>query len=240
MLAVIPALRADDAPAPVPTPAPANAPVFPLSAYSAFGSVLAQTGHFPELGWTDAQLNAFLDGFRAASQGKALAPDEATRQLAAEVSRRIGEITAAPAAPAGPAPAFTDAERKAQLARYFKDMGRRLGLQVSASGLGYNVTPGRNGIRPRPGDTIVFTCAATAADGTTKLPQLSSENVRTKFQDMLPGLMEGLQMMTVESHAVFVLPPSLSFGDGQWPGGVARGSPLVFWITLTDVASAAP
>jgi FKBP-type peptidyl-prolyl cis-trans isomerase len=188
-------------------------------------------------------MSAFLDGFKAAYQGKAYPADDATRQLADEVSRRISEITASPQAPApakpqGPAPALTAADRKAQLDRYFRDMTKKLGLQVSESGLGYNVQPGRNGIRPRPGDTIVFTCGATAADGTTKLPQLSSQNIRVKFEGMLPGLMEGLQMMTVESHAVFVLPPSLSFGDGVWPDGVQRGSPLVYYIVLHDVESA--
>ena len=44
-------------------------------------------------------------------------------------------------------------------------------------------------------------------------------------------------MMTVESHAVFVLPPALSFGQGPWPDGVERGTPLVFQITLHEVKS---
>ena len=70
-----------------------------------------------------------------------------------------------------------------------KDARRRFALQLAESGLGYNVTQGRNGIRPRPGDTIVFTCLAMAADGTTRLPQLSSDRIRTKMEGMLPGLM---------------------------------------------------
>jgi FKBP-type peptidyl-prolyl cis-trans isomerase FkpA len=226
---------------------PTPVPSFPLSTYASFGSVLSQSGHFSELGWSDAQMNAFLEGFRAAYQGKPNAPDEATQQLAAEVSRRIGEIASAPAPapqqapqarPSGVPQAFTAADRKVQLARYFNDMGKRLGLQISGDGLGYNVQPGRNGIRPRLGDTIVFTCAAMGPDGTTKLPQLSSDKIRVKFEGMLPGLMEGLQMMTVGSQAVFVLPPSLSYGDGEWPDGVPRGSPLVYSITLHDVVSA--
>lgn len=219
--------------APTPAPAADATPSFPLSAYSSFGSSLAKSGHFGELGWTDAQIDAFLEGFREAAQGKEVPVDNAARQLAAEMGRRISAI-----ASAAPQPATAAPDRKAQLARYFKDMQKKLGLQISDSGLGYNVQPGRNGIRPRPGDTIVFTCQAAGADGTTKLPQLSSEHVRVRLEGMLPGLMEGLQMMTIESHAVFVLPPSLSFGDGAWPDGVPRGSPLVFWITLHDVNGA--
>lgn len=226
------ALRATEAAPPSPS-APDTAPEFPLSAYSSFGASLAKSGHFGELGWTDTQIDAFLDGFRQAAQGKEVPVDGAARQLAAEMGRRIGAIASSAPQAAGTAP-----DHKAQLARYFKDMQKRLGLQVSDSGLGYNVTPGRNGIRPRPGDVIVFTCEAAGADGTTKLPQLSSEHVRVKFEGMLPGLMEGLQMMTVDSHAVFVIPPALTFGDGPWPEGVPRGSPLVFSITLNDVIAA--
>jgi FKBP-type peptidyl-prolyl cis-trans isomerase len=116
-------------------------------------------------------------------------------------------------------------------------MEKRLGLQTSGSGLRYNVQPGKNGVRPRPGDTIVVTVHATGADGTTKLPQLSAERISVKMDGMMPGLAEGLQMMTVGAEAVFVIPPSLSFGDKTWPEGVERGSPLVYWVTLHDVTA---
>ncbi len=204
---------------------------YPLSAFSALGSSLEQTGHFGELGWNEAQFNAFLDGLRAAYQGKAVPMDDSAQRLAVEVSKRISEISARGRPPA-------DWAQKGQLEAYFKDMQRRLSLQVSASGLGYNVQPGKNGIRPRPGDTIVVTVNATAADGTTKLPQLSAERLSAKMEGMMPGLMEGLQMMTVGAEAVFVIPPALSFADKAWPEGVQHGSPLVFWVTLHDVTNA--
>jgi FKBP-type peptidyl-prolyl cis-trans isomerase len=210
-------------------------PTFPLSAYSAFGSSLAQSGHFAELGWSQEQVSAFLEGFRAATQGKGAPMDEASSQLAAEVGRRIGQIAAA-----GQSPASAPMDPKVRLELYFKDMRKRLGLQVSSDGLGYNVQTGRNGVRPRPGDTIIFTARATAADGTTNLPQLSVEHLKVKFAGMMPALMEGVQMMTVGSHAVFVIPPSLSFGDGEWPGGVQHGSPLVYWVELEGVQAAPP
>jgi len=211
----------------------AAAQAFPLSAYSAFGSSLAQSGHFAQLGWSEAQYNAFLDGIRAAFQGKVYPMDAVSQQLAAEMARRIGEI-----AGREKQPVVWTANQKGQLEKYFKEMQKRLGLQISRSGLGYNVQPGQNGVRPRTGDMIVLTCHATAADGTTPLPQLSCERLPVKMEGMMPGLMEGLQMMTIGSEAVFVLPPSLSFGDAPWPEGVERGSPLVYWITLHDVTGA--
>ena len=82
---------------------------------------------------------------------------------------------------------------------------------------------------------MVVSYVAYAADGTTRLPQLSSDHVRVKLAGLLPGFMEGLQMMTVESKAVLVMPPALSFGENEWPRGVDRGLPLIFYITLHEV-----
>jgi len=228
-----PAARAVDTPAAA--PAPVVPTTLPLNAYSAFGASLAQSGHFSELGWSQEQVNAFLEGFRAATQGRGAPMDDASRQLAADTGRRIAEIGVA-----GQQQASAPTDPKQRLEMYFREMGKRLGLQVSSDGLGYNVQTGRNGIRPRPGDTIVFTVKATAADGTTQLTQLSVEHMRIKFAGMMPALMEGLQMMTVGSHAVLVIPPSLSFGDGEWPEGVQHGSPLVYWVSLEDVVAAQP
>jgi FKBP-type peptidyl-prolyl cis-trans isomerase len=206
---------------------------YPLSAYSAFGSSVGLGGHFGELGWTQDQFDAFAEGMRSAFKGKPYQVEDSARQLAADMERRIKEIEAGTAAPAT-APSFDPSK----LVSYMQDATRKYHLQLSDSGLGYNVSIGRNGIRPRLGDTVVISCDAAAFDGSTKLPQLSSEHIRTKVAQMFPGLREGLQMMTVGSHAIFVLPPALSFGHGDWPQGVSPGSPLIFQVTLLDVTPA--
>ena len=193
-----------------PTSAPQAS--YPLSAYAGFGSSLALSGHFAELGWSDEQVDAFMQGFKAATQGKPAPMDESARQLATDTDKRIGELTSAAQLRA--------ADPRVRLKTYFREMGKRLGLQISDDGLGYNVQAGRNGIRPRVGDTVVFTVLATQADGSTKVAPLSAEHLKVKFDGMMPALMEGLQMMTIGSHAVFVIPPTLSFGDGAWPDGV--------------------
>ena len=200
---------------------------YPAAAYSAFGSSFAISAHFAELGWSEGELGAFLEGIKAATGGHPVAMDDMARRLVAEMGRRVAEAEQ----PGGAA-----VDPKVRLARYFKGMRRRLGLQVADSGLGYNVQTGRNGIRPRPGDWIVFSCVATTADGRTRIPQLCTERIRVRMEGLLPGLMEGLQMMTVGSTAVFVVPPSLSFGEGAWPEGVEHGSPLVYYIALGDAS----
>jgi FKBP-type peptidyl-prolyl cis-trans isomerase len=207
---------------------------FPLTAYSAFGSSVGLGGHFGEVGWTEAQFNAFIDGMETAFEKKPYEVDETARRLAAEMSRKIAVIEANENQPT--AETFDPKE----LVSYMKDASKRYHLQLSETGLGYNISTGRNGIRPRLGDTVVISCEATAFDGTTKLPQLSSGHIRSTVDTMFPGLREGLQMMTVDSHGLFVVPPALTFGHGEWPSGVEPGSPIIFEVTLHDVISPRP
>jgi FKBP-type peptidyl-prolyl cis-trans isomerase FkpA len=204
---------------------------FPLSAYSAFGSSVGVGGHFGEIGWTEDQFDAFAEGMRSAFKGKPYDVEDSARQLAADMSRRISALESAGQPPQEP----FDPNK---LVPFMKDASKRYHLQLSDSGLGYNISPGRNGIRPRQGDTVVISCSAVAADGTTKIPQLSSDRIRSKLDQMFPGFREGLQMMTVGSHGILVLPPALTFGHGQWPEGVQPNSPIVFEVTLLDVISA--
>jgi FKBP-type peptidyl-prolyl cis-trans isomerase FkpA len=211
-------------------PPAAAPPTYPPMVYAALGSSFAQGNHLDELGWTDAQVAAFLDGMRAAFQGKALAFDAAARRASGEIAQRVQELEAHKLQQAAAALA-----QPGRLAQYMKEMRKRFGLQLSDSGLGYNIQSGGSGVRPRPGDTVVVSYVAYAADGTTRLPQLSSDHVRVKLAGLLPGFMEGLQMMTVESKAVLVMPPALSFGENEWPRGVDRGLPLIFYITLHEV-----
>jgi FKBP-type peptidyl-prolyl cis-trans isomerase len=206
---------------------------FPLAAYSAFGSAVGLGGHFGDIGWNQQQFDAFVGGMRDAFRGKPADVGDLGRQLADEMGRRIAAIESA----GEPAQAPFDPDK---LVGYMRDAVKRYHLQLSESGLGYNVSVGTNGIRPRLVDSVVISCSATASDGTTKLPQLSSDRIRSKLAQMFPGFREGLQMMTVGSHALFVLPPALTFGHGQWPEGVQEGSPLIFEVTLIDVVSAPP
>jgi FKBP-type peptidyl-prolyl cis-trans isomerase len=208
-------------------------PVYPLSAFAAIGSAFAEGNHLTELGWNDAQVAAFVDGIRAAFQGKSYPFDDTAGKVSADMGRRIQEILAQ-----AQQPKTSQVYDPARLEPAMKELRERLGLQKSDSGLTYRVEVGHSGPRPRPEDTVIFSCLATTVDGTTPLPQLSVKRTRAKMKDLFPGFIEGLQMMTLESTGVFVLPPSLSFGDGEWPQGVERGAPLIFQVTLHEIINA--
>lgn len=207
------------------------ATTYPLSAYAAIGSAFAEGNHLPELGWTDEQVNAFVDGIRAAFKGKSYPFDDVAGQASAEMERRVQEILAHAQQPPAAAPAISPEK----LGEYMKELRERLGLQQADSGLAYRVELGRGGPRPRLVDAVVFSCTAVAADGRTKLPQLTVQRARAKMTELFPGFIEGFQMMTVESTGVFVLPPALSFGNGEWPQGIEAGAPIIFEVTLHEI-----
>ena len=203
---------------------------YPLSAFAAMGSSFADGNHLPELGWNEAQIAAFIDGIGAALHGKSYPFDAAAGKVSADMGRRVQEILSRAQA-TQPVKSFPTA----RLETVMKELRERLGLQKAESGLAYRVETGRGGPRPRPEDTVVFSCVAMAVDGKTPVPELSTKQTRQKMADLLPGFREGLQMMTRESNAVLVLPPDLSFGDGDWPSGLERGSPIIFQITLHEI-----
>ncbi len=216
--------------APIPQ---AAAQVFPLAAFAAIGSSFAQSSRLDSLGWSEEQIEAFIEGVRGAFHGKAYPYDDAARQVSSEMGRRVQEIETREKQQAA-----AELTRPERLKQYIKEVRKHFNLHETDSGLCYSVQGGNVGARPGPDDTVVVSCIATAADGKTQLPQVSFEQARVKLADLLPGVAEGVQLMSPTSQAILVLPPDLSFGQKEWPQGIDRGTPLIFFVTLHEVISA--
>ena len=215
--------RAEDPPAAPPPP------VFPLEAYADLGSFFGENGKFSRLDWTEEQFESFVSGMRDSFHGKAHAFDARTQALRDEITRRLQQVAQA-----------EQQKRKeffknpAGLAQFMRDSVKAYKMELSDSGLAYLVrAPGGN-IRPEPGDTVVISCRVRAADGRTELPQLSLDRKSVKIADMLPGVAEGVQMLTVGGAIMLIVPPDLSYGKGPWPDGVDV-APLFYMITLEQV-----
>ena len=225
-LAAFPLLAAD---------APAPASSAPLEAYAAVGASLVQDNRLRQLDWTDAQIEAFLRGVRAGFRGESPPADAATQGLFNEIGRRMQELEQAEQQRRFGSEAFAQPGR---LAAYLKEMRKQFGLEATDSGLCYAIKPGGYGAKPVPEDTIIISYKVTKADANTELPGLTKDKVNIKVTDLPPGLAEGFQLMSVGSMALVLLPPDLSYGDGDWPAGTDRGTPLLYTLKLHEIVAA--
>jgi len=221
---------APGAPPPASAAAPATLKVPPaLEPYAAVGSSLAASSRLGEVGWTDEQIEAFLVGVRAGIRGPGYPLDDRARALFASMSQHLKSIDAARRARE-----FADPER---IDAFMRDTSAKYKLQRSESGLAYGIMEGGAGIRPSPEDTVVFSMSATADDAETGIASLTREKVRARVTDLMPGLAEGVQMMTLGSKAMLVLPPALTFGEGTWPEDTVKGAPIFVIVALHEIIS---
>lgn len=202
----------------------------PLNAYAEIGSMFAQSSRIGELGWSEEQFAAFLSGVRASFKHQPYPLSDYARRAYQEMTKRVSELES------------QDLQKRfsqpAELKKYLREMCKRFDLQQSDSGLAFGVKTAGSELRPGPQDTVVVSLVAASSDTQTDLPKLKADHLRTKVSDLLPGLAEGVQMMTLDSKAMFILPPDLSFGSGNWPEGVLRGTPICFLVTLHEVINA--
>lgn len=208
-----------------PSSKPAN--TYSNETYASLGSSFAQNSRLTDLGWTETQFEAFIQGLRATFEGHPLALTPEAEQLQAAVGKRVEELVAQEHRAY-----FSD---PARLEAYMKQRVKELRLQRSDSGLAFGLMVRPGGSRPGPEDTVVLSLEAAAADGQTELPALKIDHRRMRVSDLLPGLAEGVQMMAADSSAMFIVPPALSYGDGAWPDGVERGAPIMFTVQLHEV-----
>lgn len=226
LLPALVASAADSAPA-----VPATA-AFPIEAYVSLGSSFARETGLAQLGWTEQQFNAFIDGVRATYRGRGYVFTEDANRLRNEVQERL-RVAAENAEQAE-----LDFSQPQRLQAYMKNAAKEFKLQFSDSGLAYRLVSRNSNLHPGPEDSVVFSCESVAADRSTKVPSLALKQQRVKVSDLLPGLAEVVQMMSPEGSALVVLPPDLSFGAGTWPEGVPPGSPLLCMLQLHEIVPA--
>ncbi len=200
-----------------------------LTAYAAVGSSLAANSRLRDVGWNDAQVEAFLEGVRAAIRDEGYPLDESAKRAFTEMSRSVAVIDAKRRE--------HEFEQPGRLDQYMKEICERMHLQRSDSGLAFAMMDGGKGIRPSPEDVVVVSMAATADDTTSPIPKLTAERMRVNVADLMPGLSEGVQLMTIGAKAMFVIPPALSYGERSWPEGAVRGAPVIVIMTLHEVIS---
>jgi len=201
--------------------APTIAPVPPeLTPYAALGTYLAENNHIPALRWSEPQFDAFERGVRASYEGHGYPVNDEAVKLRDEISAKVQAMIE---------PARTD-----PIEEYFKTIREKEGVQRTSTGLHYRITQEGFGKKPGPDSIVVASYGARLPDGTA-IPSLTRARARTAVRDLLPGLGEGIQLITPGGKILVYLPPALSFRDGPWPAEIPKGAPIIFFVELHEV-----
>lgn len=109
------------------------------------------------------------------------------------------------------------------------------GVQSTASGLQYKVITEGTGIKPGPTDSVTVHYRGTLMDGTEFDSSLDREPVTFALGGrMIPGWVEGLQLMSEGSKYMIYIPQELGYGS-QDMGDIKPFSPLIFEVELIKV-----
>lgn len=133
-------------------------------------------------------------------------------------------------------PDFDNYDNTADL-EYLEENAQRDGVNVTESGLQYQIVDSSNGVKPTEESAVVFDFIGTYVDGEKFNDTYEGEtpfvsNLIEYPQGALPpGLIEGIQLMNLGSIYEFTLPPDLAYGDRP-PQGFPPGAVLIFELEL--------
>ncbi len=121
---------------------------------------------------------------------------------------------------------------------FLADNAKKSGVITTPSGLQYQVVKEGNGQKPTTDDVVLVEYDGKLADGTSFDSSAKNGGPATlPVGGLIPGWVEGLQLMSKGSSFKFWIPPELAYGEaGAGNGVIPANAALVFDVTLLDIA----
>jgi len=118
--------------------------------------------------------------------------------------------------------------------QFLEDNAQRDDVTVTESGLQYRVIEDTVGISPTEETSVVIDFIGSFVDGTEFNNTYEFEqSAIARVNNLIPGLREGIQLMSIGSIYEFVLPSDLSLDSNGNPlQGIPRGAVLIYEIEL--------
>lgn len=132
-----------------------------------------------------------------------------------------------------PAPAALTPKEEAE--KFLAENKKKPGIITTASGLQYEIISQGTGPKPLATDNVKFNFQRTAMVGRESKETSNSHSPLNKIiRDLLPGLAEGMQLMSVGSKYRLFLPPKLGFNrpTPDYPAGAVI---LIWEVELLEI-----
>jgi len=110
------------------------------------------------------------------------------------------------------------------------------GVKTTFSGLQYRIVKKGEGARPTPTDVVRIYYTMKRTDGTV----IDSSDKRgipmdTPLRNLIPGVIEGMQLMPLGAKYIFYLPSKLAYGSRGAGDQVRPNEALIFEVELLDI-----
>ncbi len=131
--------------------------------------------------------------------------------------------------------ALNDAAAKAG-ADFLVENAKRDGVQTTESGLQYEVVKKAEGAQPKVSDVVSVHYQGTLVDGSVFDSSIErGEPVEFPVGGVIPGWVEGLQLMKVGEKYKFYIPSELAYGAQSPTPAIPANSTLVFEVELLAI-----
>ena len=125
---------------------------------------------------------------------------------------------------------------KADGEKFLAENAKREGVQVTASGLQYEVLEATIGQKPKATDTVKVHYEGTLIDGTVfDSSYKRGESISFPLNGVIKGWTEGLQLMSVGSKYKFFIPYQLAYGERGAGQQIPPYAALIFIVELLGI-----
>ena len=129
-----------------------------------------------------------------------------------------------------------EAEKNAsEGASFLAENAQKEGVQVTESGLQYEVLRDGDGASPTEDDRVSIHYRGTLIDGTEFDSSYGGNPASFAVGGVIDGFSEGLQLMTVGSQYRFVIPAEMGYGSQGSGRDIGPNATLIFEVELLEI-----
>ena len=133
---------------------------------------------------------------------------------------------------------YTAAVNKKIGEEFLSENGKKVGVEVTESGLQYKIIEAGNDVKAGPKDTVYVHYTGTLIDGTEfDASDKTKEPVKMMLNRVIKGWTEGLQLVGEGGKIQLFIPDSLAYGARNM-GKIGPNSTLIFDIDVVKVGKA--